>query len=69
MSGGSIMGTDATAPVLLATISRNNETQEMAMKALKSGVPNKAPFDEKNWANYAIPVNGPFLEAIQTAGD
>lgn len=66
-SGGSILTPNTDSPALLAIVSYNMEPEEKALKAQKSGVPNKAMYEEGKWQDFAVPVHGVFLNAILKA--
>ena len=66
-SGGSILTPDIDSPALLAIVSYNMESAVDALKAKRAGIPNIGPYTDGKWQDFAVPVHGAFLAAIQKA--
>lgn len=66
-SGGGALSEDSGQVVLSAIFKTGPGTIEQDLRAIEMGEKLMAPYREKAWAAYFVPVAGDFLRAIQKA--
>lgn len=67
-SGGAILDSLVTDPPrVLAIISADNESADMAKEVQDSGHINRRTFDINEWAAYETPIDNLFLKALDLA--